>query len=250
MLLWCASSILTFSNDCTQAHIDPSIIIDTPIPFKDLCSFVAQSLACNVMFALVVHKIMTSETTRGTDGHGQSVGILNATAMIGISTIMTHLIYILCGIHPTMLPLHTLASAFYLTLNMFIPVLLFMPTNYIPNQQYLHDNNESYFGIVISNLKRVSSYILGPMAPKVEQSKKQQTDYVQQKDQHRIQCIHQYTALGTLVGMAACAILRVLDHGIQIQRWPMPIIIGAVFGRCGGVCIGALMAMFSPSLWN
>mmetsp|Transcript_10462 Transcript_10462/g.23222 ORF Transcript_10462/g.23222 Transcript_10462/m.23222 type:complete len:263 (-) Transcript_10462:1155-1943(-) len=219
-----------------MAHMDPSDIIATPFPLYQLCKFVALSLVWNLFVAFMCRAMLKDEIQTDTDYGNQSGSfhiILMIGWMIGLSTISIHLIFILCGIHPTIFPLLTLVSAFYLAFNMLIPILLFMPRNCVSRQEY-----EYYFiEEVVFELKEVSNYIFGPPLTK-EQTKKQQR---QQQNQNRIQYIHQYTALGTIIGMAACAILRIFDHGMQIQRYPFPIIVGATWGSCGGILMGAFL---------
>jgi hypothetical protein len=46
-----------------------------------------------------------------------------------------------------------------------------------------------------------------------------------------------------IIGMVVIAILRVLDHGMQIQRYPIPIIVGATWGSCGGVAVAFILTL-------
>lgn len=214
--------------------MDPSDIISTPFPLLILCKFIAFSLVWNLIVAFVCRITMEKAQSHG-DGH-QS-GVLRVSLMVGLSTIVIHFIIFLCGVHPTMFPLHTLVSAFFLSFNMLLPVtILFPPVNYTTSQQ------EPTVNGVIFHLREVSNYLFGPTLSN-EQTKKQQK-HKQQRDQQRIiQHIHQFSALGTVIGLIACSILRVLDHGMQVQRYPVPIVAGATWGSCGGVLIGTITAM-------
>ena len=51
----------------------------------------------------------------------------------------------------------------------------------------------------------------------------------------------------TIVLVIACSILSVLDHGKQIQRWPVPVLIGGTYGFCFGTLIGITIAYFQGS---
>ena len=218
-----------------QSHMDPSDIISTDFPLHQLCTFVAYSLVWTLLVAFMCRKLQYQ-----TPGSYKS-GFINVILVIGISTIIIHCTFILCGIHPTMFPFHTLVSAYYVAVNMLLPVLIFMPQSSTSQHQYIqHDG--SVMMEVIFKMKEVSSYIFGPSLV-IEQSKKEHTDDHKQKQQdlQRIQCIHQYATLGTLIGMAICAILRILDHGMQIQRYPIPIILGSTWGSYAGVFIGSLL---------
>lgn len=217
--------------------MDPSDIVGAAFPLHRLCTFVAYSLVWTLLVAFMCRKLQYQ-----TPGSYQS-GLLNVLLVIGISTIIIHCTFILCGIHPTMFPFHTLVSAYYVAVNMLLPVLLFMPQSYTSQQQYIQHDGSVMKGVIFK-MKEVSSFIFGPSLF-IEQPKKEHThDHKQQQqDLQGIQRIHQYTTLGTLIGMAICAILRILDHGMQIQRYPIPIILGSTWGSYVGVLIGSPLIM-------
>ena len=48
----------------------------------------------------------------------------------------------------------------------------------------------------------------------------------------------------TVVLVIACSILSVLDHGKQIQRWPVPVLVGGTYGFCFGTLAGITLAYF------
>ena len=218
--------------------MDPSDIISTPFPLHQLCKFVALSIG-NVLVSLIICKMMLirenddnhSSTKQST---GKKLGILHIILVVGLSTIIIHFFFIICGIHPTKLPLHTLVSAFYVAFNMLFPILV------IAQNQH-SNNNVSLINQVIFTLKDVSIYIFGPSSLINEQTNKKKDTEQQKHEQLRIQQIHQFTTIGSLLGMVVCTILRILDHGMQIQRYPIPIIVGATYGSCGGVFIVALI---------
>jgi Na+/H+ antiporter NhaA len=160
-------------------------------------------------------------------------GAVQTMMTIGFSTVLVHFMILLCGIHPTMLPLHTLVSAFFLAFNVLLPVATTLA------EQSCIGHNNSLMERIISKFNEPIKYLLGPMMTKEQQQEQHRNE--SQQNQQRIQLIHQYTALGMFVGIAACAILRILDHGMQIQRYPIPIIIGTVWGRCVGTLIGAVL---------
>ena len=222
--------------------MDPSDIINTLFPLHELYKFVSVSLLWNLLLALICRVILEknkqTQQTTATEG-GISKG-LQIILLIGISTIIIYFTFILCGIHPMMLPLHTLISAFYIAMNTMLPVLL---TSSESNSiQY---GDISIARKVVYKLKEVMTYLFGPTLIIDETKKENTTHNKQHQNAQRTQYIHQYTTLGTLIGMSACAILRILDHGMQIQRYPLPITIGATYGSCGGVLIGGLLTSFS-----
>jgi hypothetical protein len=46
---------------------------------------------------------------------------------------------------------------------------------------------------------------------------------------------------GVLIGSIPFQLLQVLDWGVQIQRWPIPIVLGGTFGYVVGSIIGVLL---------
>ncbi len=150
-----------------------------------------------------------SQTNRNDVCHA---GVLYHPAMlIAVHTIFIHIIFIICGVHPTILPLHTLLSAFYVSFNTPQSIHQFVAASYWSSKQKQFSNE---------HVKPLPKY------------------YTTILKNH-----HQLTTLGTIAGMVACAILRVLDHGMQIQRYPIPIIGGATWGSCGGMVVAVVFAM-------
>jgi len=220
--------------------MDPSDIINTPFPLHEIYKFISVSLLWNLLLALICKIVLRkNKQTQHETNEGYISKGLQIISIIGVSTIIIHIVFILCGIHPMMLPLHTLISAFYVAMKMILPVLLTSPES---NSIQCVDG--SIARKVLYRLKEVMPYLFGPTLI-IDQTKKENTIHNKQhQNAQRIQYIHQYTTLGTLIGMSACTILRILDHGMQIQRYPLPIIIGATYGGCGGVLIGALLLGF------
>ena len=50
---------------------------------------------------------------------------------------------------------------------------------------------------------------------------------------------------GTIITMVPCSLLLILDWGAQIQRWPIPIVLGSTIGWSLGTCIGLVGGLFS-----
>lgn len=223
-------------DSLAMAHLDPSVIIAYPFPLQQLCTFVALSLVWNLLLALA-YKLLVDKKSQGTS-NGYPSRTVHLFLLIWLFSILIHFTIILCGINPAMSPVHTLLSAFYLVFNIVLPVLLYTPTNLTHQLYYQHC--DSLAGGILSQLKGVINYVFGPLL-KVQPSKKEHDIPKQRENQQRIQCIHQYAALGSVIGMIMCGIFQVLDRGMQIQRYPIPIIIGATFGHCGGIFIAIAM---------
>jgi len=50
---------------------------------------------------------------------------------------------------------------------------------------------------------------------------------------------------GSLAGAIVLQILRLYDRGWQIQRWPIPIIMGSTYGWIAGLWIGTVWVVYS-----
>lgn len=211
--------------------MDPSIIISTQIPPKSVAFFVMSSLLWNVAIASAFRYLTKENNNPGQSLHEHSVPyeIMQCFRIIFGATIIIHGTFILCGNHPFDHPMNTFLSASYIAINIIIPVN--MNVNASPDKK---------------NIRETIHFLLGPILPHelAKNSDKPNVYSLQQRQRFRIQQLYQWLFLGECVGMGACTILRILDHGMQIQRCPMPILIGAVVGECCGVLLGFVMGIF------
>ena len=136
-------------------------------------------------------------------------------------TIFSHLTIILCGIHPTRCPLHTLLSALYVAFNTLLPA-----TRSFAGESQPSPVTESLASRTFSRFQGVSTYLLGPPNRRFDE----RDLFVQLVNQFATQC--------SIIGIVASSILRVLDHGLQCQRYPIPILYGFIYGRLAGVTLG------------
>ncbi len=60
--------------------------------------------------------------------------------------------------------------------------------------------------------------------------------------------INRYIMYSTILVAIPFQILNILDHGEQIQRWPMPIILGSTIGHCLGCSVGFIASCCN--LWH
>ena len=197
-----------------KSHTDPSIIIGTPFPLEQFLLFIIISLMWRFGFTFVEKFVMNRESQSTRNDEHRSY---HPVIVIAIHTIVIHLIFILCGVHPAILPLHTLLSAFYVSFITPQSIHQFVTANYWSSQQQ-QQQQQHHFAI--------------------EQSKT-----LPQVKSNRLQIYNQFTTLGTIIGVIACSILRILDHGIQIQRFPIPIIVGATWGSCGGAVLAMMLSL-------
>mmetsp|Transcript_22655 Transcript_22655/g.45569 ORF Transcript_22655/g.45569 Transcript_22655/m.45569 type:complete len:241 (-) Transcript_22655:57-779(-) len=219
ILLYHSFSPLLEHDAIDMTHLDPSVIIDTAIPLKNLGHFVA--LSCILSIAIIW----------GCQRATLKLSLVNNMILTGIATVFAQCSFILCGINPMKLPIHTFISALYVTTITVLPITLSAPSGEVIASSQHGKSRLNYDAVV--------AYLFGPISNNSNPSTKNK----QQLYQRKVQRMHQYSTLGTLIGMCACAIFRVLDHGMQIQRYPMPIIIGATVGRVGGVLMTVLVTV-------
>jgi membrane associated rhomboid family serine protease len=53
-----------------------------------------------------------------------------------------------------------------------------------------------------------------------------------------------YISYGTIFMTIPFAVLNILDGGLQIQRWPMPVILGSFYGHIFGIVVGTFVALY------
>uniref|UniRef100_A0A7S2LSK8 Uncharacterized protein n=1 Tax=Skeletonema marinoi TaxID=267567 RepID=A0A7S2LSK8_9STRA len=218
-----------------MTHLDPSVIIDTAIPLKHLGHFLA--LSCILSIA-IISGCQWATLTRNEiqeQSHKYLSLVNNNMILIGTAAVFAQCSFILCGINPMKLPIHTFISALYVTTITVLPITLSTPSGEVIASMQHGKSRVNYEAVV--------AYLFGPISNNINQSTQHKQQRQQQLYQRKVQRMHQYSTLGTLIGMCACAIFRVLDHGMQIQRYPMPIIIGATVGRVGGVLMTVLVTV-------
>lgn len=159
-----------------------------------------------------IDNVILKRETHGTNHNEERRSGIScqSAVVIAVHTIIIHIIFIICGIHPTILPLHTLLSALYVSFNTPQSIHQFVASNWSVNQHQFPNEHAK------------------------AQSKYNAT---------RLHIHHALVTIGSIIGMISCAILRVLDHGMQIQRYPIPIIVGATWGSCGGVAVAVILAL-------
>jgi hypothetical protein len=199
-------------------------------------------MAWNVVVMLTTTMAVGLESRHRDDRGNPGGGILASMSVIAMYAIIVHLVFVLCGVHPAVCPLHTALSSLYVALNVLHPALLFVPDR---NRGRVCHRDISFARASILRWEEVNTHIFGPTMDRQSRRKEHALDV--RCESNRTRRIHQYSACGTMIGMVAFSILRVLDHGMQIQRYPCPIIIGATWGSCLGVAIGAISTAFGSS---
>ena len=229
-----------------KAHLDPSETIQTAFPLKQICLLVSLSGMLPILITYAYRRLMLLLSLSRNEIHEQShkyLSIWNIQLLIALSTIFLYVTFILCGIHPTKLPIHTLLSATYVAMSTLLPITL--PTSAWGGDLMVntvstdsHNNKITTMKVCAAQPKEVAAYLFGPTTSVGCIDNMKQSSQYHKKLQ--VQKMHRFSTLGTFIGICAFAILRVLDHGMQIQRHPVQIIIGATLGRICGVLLAVL----------
>jgi hypothetical protein len=253
--------------------MDPSIIIETEIPLKQIAYYVTLSCLLSIIilwgcqWAIIISTQTRNERQEQSSHnyhHHYLRSLINNIRLIASVTIFLHCSFLLCGINYRKLPMHTFLSSLYVATNAILPITLSVPSSRsvealtgvidassLQQQQQRGDEQSRRVRV---NYKTIGVYLFGPISSSSSDREKQSIHHSKQQqqqqhstDQRIIQRMHQLSTLGTIIGMCICAIFRILDHGMQIQRYPMPIIIGATVGRVGGVLVGSILLVTLPS---
>ena len=179
-----------------QHHLDPSIIIQTPIPNETLIQLITYSMTWNFLF-FVVRRSKPCQ-------HTLPISIVGGS-------VLAYALFIMCGFHPTFFPTQTILASLHIAMNSICLISLDNPIQ----------GNESSNLSINKQHNNTWSYLFGPA-------------------QNDVQILHQSTFYGSFIGMGVSSILRILDHGMQIQRHPVPILLGFAWGRFAGSLIGVL----------
>ena len=177
-----------------QRHLDPSIIIQSPIPNETLIQLITYSMAWNILL------IVTQRSK-------SCLHILPISIAGG--SVFFYVLFIMCGFHPTFSPVQTFLASLHVAMNSIFLLSLDNP---------IKENENSNSSI---SKQQIWIYVFGPA-------------------QNDVQRLHQSTFYGSFVGMGSFSILRILDHGMQIQRHPVPILLGFTWGRFFGSAFGVL----------
>ena len=249
------------SDSIAMVHVDPSIIINTPFaPLERLILFVGSSLALQLL--------LLSTTTNATTT--RMIGAAY-TVVVTYYTIVLYAIFILCGITPTMgTARHTFLAAFHVVVTSSLSAIeLVRPPRSSSAAATTTTSDVTSFW---DTVRRVDAHLLGTLSLEgsVEttttlhgttswQQNQKQTRHRTTTSQQQQQDIHQYyyyyyyyyyMYYGSIIGMIVASILRVLDIGLQVQRHPMPIILGYTYGSIGGLLVWIVITSFETFITN
>ena len=241
-----------------MVHVDPSIIINTPFaPLERLILFVGSSLALQLLLSTTTN----ATTTRIAAAY---------TVVVTYHTIVLYAIFILCGITPTMgTACHTFLAAFHVVVTSSLSAIeLVRPPRSSSAAAATTTSDVTSFW---DTVQRVDAHLLGTLSlegsvettttlhgttTSTRQNHKQ-TRHRTTTSQQQHHDIHQYyyyyyyyyyMYYGSIIGMIVASILRVLDIGLQVQRHPMPIILGYTYGSIGGLLVWILITLFQKKI--
>ena len=190
-----------------QYHLDPSIIIQTPILNGVLVKLGTHSLGFNLISLLANHLF----------AHQKRSSIVSIVASIASGSIFIYVMFLLCGFHPTYFPVQTILASIYVALNTICATSL-------PDEGANSIKENQTANVLTVGQMHIWIYLFGP-------------------SQSDVQTLHQFTFYGSFIGMGSTSILRILDHGMQVQRHPMPLLLGFSWGRVGGLCLAGLWGL-------
>jgi len=237
--------ILT-SDSIAMVHVDPSIIINTPFaPLERLILFVGSSLALQL---LLISTTTTNTTTKIAAAY---------TVIVTYYTIVLYAIFVLCGIAPTMdTACHTFLAAFHVVVTSSLSAIeLLKPFQSSSAAATTTTSDVTSFW---DTVKLVDAHLLGYLfgcsvetantlhrttTSSRQNRKRTRHRATTSQQQHDIQFQYYYYSMyyGSIMGMMVASILRILDIGLQVQRHPMPIILGYTYGSIGGILVWILI---------
>lgn len=202
---------------------EPSIIIASPLPLENVHQFVLATVGSTVFISMILFALQKGTSTVFRYN-------LPYFRMLLISTCLTLLIIIQCGASPRENIKQTmLASLFISTLacgflqpdpsNTFIDVI----RNVVLGTDTERSNDGSSFSTPTETSK-AAPMLMGD------------SDII-------LTVMNQCVFYGTIGVTTPFMILNILDHGSQIQRWPVPILLGGTVGYIVGNVIAIISGL-------
>mmetsp|Transcript_3127 Transcript_3127/g.6787 ORF Transcript_3127/g.6787 Transcript_3127/m.6787 type:complete len:271 (-) Transcript_3127:20-832(-) len=201
----------TMRLDAMQmAHLDPTEIIAKPMPIGSVIRYTRNSMITTIAISCIGSILWNRQCGMSGGGGGGIISnlvqsILTATLGIVFLGSVLFAIVILAGASPFVDTLHTFLASLYAISLAFGPSLIFDAREYLQSPE-----------------KTLVLLLCGPPW---------------QGPCHKIDSFALY---GTFIAMVPTMILRILDHGDQVQRWPFPMLLGSSIGYCAGSFVGIL----------
>jgi len=224
-----------------QARLDPTEIIAAPFDQQLLAQNVVTAFAsvlATSVFVDAVHDKLSFGTRRGGGETGTSIVALSKSAVAGsagvlAASIPVFLLCVLSGASPLEHVPHTVLASIY------VSVLAFGPPFFHPG---FFDSSLGLFRLLAGTETPSSAdgddSNLAPPNPAPAPVKSRGFALKPRE------VVDRWAMLGVFAGNVPSSILLVLDHGSQIQRWPVPLILGSSIGFGIGSCLGVLLCIF------
>lgn len=196
------NQLFFYSSTQHEQQIDPTDIVLIPYNLTRLTLYVLTTV---VVALLAVHSQKQ-----------QAVMVVLRQQLLPW-TAMFWCIMILSGTNPTVHPLHNILGAMYST------TLCLLDPPFVTSA----DTGASIPPAAAAASQRQLTTLLGQRFAGSSSS------------QHNV--VSRTMAQGTLAGAAALQILRLYDRGWQVQRWPVPLIVGSSVGWAVGLLVGTLV---------
>ncbi len=207
---------------------DPTDIINQVFPFHQLQLYVFKVTLGILTVSLLLHMYFTF-SDGGSSTNARTSRLITMTCgyfyMLGILFVCVLLNCILCGASPFHHVQHLLMACWYLTLLSF---------------GYYEPPGKNTFGL----RSIIVHVMLGGGEYEQEDVKLEggpSHEISMDKPSDIREYIHRCVMYTTLVVTIPFQVLHILDHGDQIQRFPIPIILGSTIGHCAGCIFGVVL---------
>jgi hypothetical protein len=196
--------------------MDPTEIVKVPYDLERLCMY--------VICVVVVLGILATAPS-------QKVRKLSIPGL-AVLTLTGHGVIVLCGASPVQNPWHTLAASLYTTaLISFDPPIFFG-----------QNGEDAAASTASSNSAAVSWFPQLQLLVRGTRPKHRQASSMQQQRQDKVATVTAHCVAACLI---PCQILLLYDHGMQVQRWPVPTIMASSYGWAIGLVTGTLWAILT-----
>jgi hypothetical protein len=197
--------------------MDPTDIVKVPYDLEKLFLY--------VMSVVVVLGILATAPTQ----NARKISIPGLVVL----TLTGHGVIVLCGASPVLNPWHTLAASLYTT-----ALISFDPPIFIMGDD--KDNESKAATTASSNNAVVSWFPQLQLLVRGTRPKQRQASSMQQQRQDKVAMAVAHCVAACLI---PCQILLLYDHGMQVQRWPVPTIMASTCGWAIGLVVGTLWAI-------
>jgi hypothetical protein len=194
--------------------MDPTDIVKVPYDLERLCLYV-------ISIVVVLGILATAPT--------QNCSRKISISGLAVLTLTGHGVIVLCGASPVQNPWHTLAASLYTT-----ALISFDPP--------IFGSSDDHVSTAGSNNAVVSWFPQLQLLVRGTRPKQRQASSIQQQRQDKVAMAVAHCVAACLI---PCQILLLYDHGMQVQRWPVPTIMASSYGWAIGLVTGTLWAILS-----